>query len=284
MKNKKKLIRVVAIILVLLVLAWYALSDKIVIRYYNIETDKVDNHIRIVQLSDLHSCYYGENQSELLDAIYDVDPDIVVLTGDIFDDEIDNQKSEIVISNLAAKYPVFYVSGNHDVWASSEWKKDQRRILKENGVIVLKERSSRIIVNNEYIDIYGIQDPAFTVKKSQDNYHHDAEYVRGQMWMLNYHEDEHVLSILLAHRPEFEEIYDDWNFDLILSGHTHGGVVRIPYILNGIYAWGQGFFPTWSGGLYALDNSIMIISRGLSRESSGKRVFNRPELVVIDIW
>lgn len=284
MSSNKKIVKIVSIILLLAIVAVYALSNKLVIRFYNIETDKIDGHIRIVQLSDLHSCYYGENQSEIIDAIIKLNPDIVVLTGDIFDDEIENTNSEIVIKALAERYPVYYISGNHDLWASREWKRDQKRILKENHVIVLKERSSRIVFNGEYIDIYGIQDPAFAVKKSQDNRHHDEGYVRGQMHMLNYEEDEHIFSILLAHRPEFEDIYDSYNFDLVLSGHTHGGVVRIPYLLNGVYAWGQGFFPTWSGGLYALDNCIMIISRGLSRESSGRRVFNRPELVVIDIW
>lgn len=284
MKKYKKLIKIGVIVLMVALLALYALSDRLIIRHYNIETEKVDNHIRIVQLSDLHSCNYGENQHELLDAVYEADPDIVVLTGDIFDDEIENTNTEIVIQGLAERYPVYYISGNHDCWASSDFKRDQRRILNENNVVVLRDISLRISVNGELIDLCGIQDPAKFVKKSQDNRHHDEGYVRGQMWMLNHQGDEEVMSILLAHRPEFQDIYDQWDFDLILSGHTHGGVIRIPYLMNGIYAWGQGFFPAFSGGLYVLDNSVMIISRGLSRESSGKRVFNRPELVVIDIW
>lgn len=284
MKKHKKLIKALIIVVVLLLVAYFALSDKLLIRYYTIESDKIENHIRVVQISDLHSCYYGENQSELVDAVVELDPDIVVLTGDIFDDEIDNSKSEMVISALSDKYPLFYVSGNHDMWASREWKIEQRQILKDNHVRVLKEGVIRCNIKGEFIDIYGIQDPAAFVRKAEDNRRHDEGYVRGQMWQIDYVDTPYHYSILLAHRPEFQDIYDDWGFDLVLSGHTHGGVIRIPYIMNGLYAWGQGFFPMWSGGFYVLDNSLMIISRGLSRESSGKRVFNRPELVCIDIY
>ncbi len=91
-------------------------------------------------------------------------------------------------------------------------------------------------------------------------------------------------TVLLSHRPEFFELYTEYNFDLVLSGHAHGGQWRIPYILNGLYAPNQGVFPKYAGGEYTENNTTMIVSRGLARESTLlPRFYNRPELVIIDL-
>ena len=96
-------------------------------------------------------------------------------------------------------------------------------------------------------------------------------------------DDISIYKILLSHRPERIEYYRRFSFDLVLSGHTHGGQIRIPYIINGLFAPNQGFFPKYGGGIYKHDNLIHIISRGLSINPIRPRIFNSPELVVIKI-
>lgn len=95
--------------------------------------------------------------------------------------------------------------------------------------------------------------------------------------------DSKVYTVLLSHRPEFVNEYEKYNFDLVLTGHTHGGMWRLPFVMNGLYAVGQGWLPHYAGGKYDLGNTTMIIGRGLTKFFKVPRIFNPPELVVVDI-
>ena len=231
---------------------------------YTLVSRKVSKKVRIVHISDLHSCSYGKDMKNLINAVDAAEPDIIVLTGDIFDNRTDNKNSDTLLKAIAKKYPCYYVSGNHEYWWNM-WDTFSRR-AESFGVTVLQ---------GENVDIDGIticgasakSDIGDSVKVCADNADTDS------------------FNVLLAHFPENIDFYRSFGkFDLVLSGHAHGGQWRLPPFINGLYAPGQGLFPKYAGGRYDFDDTTFIVSRGLSRTMEHfPRIFNNPELVVIDI-
>lgn len=251
-----------------------AVDERIKVRTVKIPTDKVDGEIRILHLSDLHASPFGKDQAELISRIDSLSPDVILMTGDIFENRKTNEEAETLLADIGLRYPCYYVSGNHEV-ATLKLKKIKKQIA-SYGVKVLEGETVVFEVNGQNISISGIDDPlAFP----------DS---RGRLWedqLRDCNDDisEDVFSVLLTHRPELADLYADTDFDLILSGHAHGGQVIIPGIVNGIYAPHQGFFPEYAGGTFTLkDSQTMVVSRGLSKYIR-PRIFNRPELVLIEL-
>lgn len=236
---------------------------------YEIASDKVTAPVRLAVVSDLHSCAYGDGQRTLLDAAAAQAPDAVLMTGDIVDDEMPEENAWTAMAGLAAAYPCFYVTGNHEWWIA-----DTERVLRrmeELGVAVLQGECAPLEVNGQTVAVCGIDDP-------------DSGESEEQLAAAGNTVMENTFTVLLAHRPERIADYLAYPFDLVLSGHAHGGQWRIPGILNGLYAPHQGLFPTYAGGRYDFDGAAFIVSRGLARESTKvPRIFNRPELVIVDI-
>ena len=263
----------VCLVVILLVLALLiaACDSRLVLRIYSLETEKVSAPVRLAVLADLHSCDYGEGQRELLDLVEDLSPqpDAVLLAGDIVDDKLPEDNAWTTIDSLAAVYPCFYVTGNHE-WRGGE----AERIcadMEARGVAVLRgEAVSLTAKNGQTIQVCGVDDPEAGME--------------GQLAQAGGQAEPGKFSLLLAHRPERIEDYLAYPFDLVVSGHAHGGQWRIPGILNGLLAPNQGFFPPYAGGQYDFADTTLIVSRGLARESTRvPRIFNRPEVVVIDL-
>lgn len=267
---------IILIFLVLIIAPGF--YNELTITNYKLEVQKIKNPIRIALVSDLHSCKYKEEQYELIDALNSQSPDLVMLVGDIFDDVIEDYNAEKFLEGISNKYPIYYVTGNHEYWSGEEKFENKMRILEKYGVKRLQSSSDTILINGEKIIIYGVDDPDSQNPKSKD-----TTYFQNEIKILSSEIPKNEFTILLSHRPEFFDLYNQFEFDLVLSGHAHGGQWRIPGILNGIYAPNQGFFPKYSGGKYE-DKTTMIVSRGLSRESTRiPRFYNPPELVIIDL-
>jgi len=227
-------------------------------------------------VTDLHSCKYGKNQKTLIDAVVKQNPDIVLLGGDIFDDKIPDENTELFLAGISGKYPCYYVTGNHEYW--SRRVDEMLDILKKYNVTILDGKSETVEVNNQKISISGIDDPDANL------YTGKGEGFYAQLDEINQIKDDSLFTILLAHRPSYVNKYLDYNFDLVLSGHAHGGQWRIPFLLNGVFAPDEGFLPKYAGGQYDFPNGKMIVSRGLARESTRvPRIFNRPELVIVNL-
>lgn len=234
---------------------------------YTVYSAKITKKIRAAQISDLHSCYYGKDMKNLLDALDEAAPDIVVLTGDIYDDIADNENTRIFLKAAAKKYPCFYIAGNHENRLGDREK--YRRETESYGVTVLEGdnvRFGEITVCGAANSSDGTLSFAKSVEKCAEN-------------------ADDGFNLLLAHYPERIDSYLSFDkFDLILCGHAHGGQWRIPCILNGLFAPGEGLFPKYAGGRYDFDSGTMIVSRGLSRTKEIiPRIFNNPELVIVDI-
>ena len=262
---------------VLAALAVWALWTGLAVRTYTLETAKLDQPVRLLLLTDLHSTVHGRDQQALIDLVRAQAPDAVLLSGDIADDEVPHRGTELLLEAVAGKYPCFYVTGNHEFWA--EGTEEILEMFRRYGVTVLAGTWSDLTVRGQTIRIFGVDDPegfeAAPGEAVPAGWLEQWETCRAGL-------EEGTFSVLLSHRPELTELYRGSGFDLVVSGHAHGGQVRVPLLLNGLYAPNQGFFPRYAGGLYDLDGTALAVSRGLSI-SRLPRVFNPPEAVVIDL-
>lgn len=239
---------------------------------FNLLREGDENAVRCVLVTDLHSCYYGRNQKNLIKRIDKENPDIIFLGGDIFDDKIDDDNAMILLEDISKKYKCFYVSGNHEYW--SERCDEMKEKVRSLGITVLEGDCETIEINGKTIDVCGVDDPT-RLYEGQFKEQLDNAYAKTSR--------DHF-KILLTHRPERADLYSKYDFDLVLSGHAHAGQIRIPFINIGLYAPNQGLFSKYVSGIYTLENgSRLIVSRGLARESTpAPRFFNHPEIVVID--
>lgn len=275
MKVKKKSIFIICIILLISILI-VAFDVRLKTVTYNINTPKIIEEIRLVLVTDLHSCYYGKNQSRIVDKIEEYQPDAVLLGGDVFDDVLDDANACTLVDELAKKYKTYYVSGNHEWWSNR--MQDMFDYLTSKGVTALRGDVDILTVGKDTLAIFGIDDPEVNVYDPTFKSWEEQLEKAGQKL------EENCFNLLLAHRPEYAEKYFEYGFDAVLSGHAHGGQFRIPFIMNGFYAPNQGLFPKLAGGTYDFDGKKLIVSRGLARESTRlPRVFNKPELVFVNL-
>jgi predicted MPP superfamily phosphohydrolase len=270
LKRKRIIFGVLAVFFIIIIIV--GLNNQLTIKGYYLHSSKIKTNIKIVLLADLHSCSYGKSQQQLIEAISKQNPDIILMSGDIADDVLPDDKVKELLNGISYKYPCFYVSGNHEFWSNRV--EIQKEMFRSYGVNVLEGTCGNISLNGENIAICGVDDPDVGLEKFESQLDDVAKFITKDKY-----------TILLAHRPELIKRYSEYNFDLVLSGHAHGGQWRIPFILpNGLYAPNQGFFPEHTNGIYEYNNIKLLVSRGLSRESTHiPRFFNPPELVVINL-
>ncbi len=274
-KNKKAILGVSTIIFILGALFFVVTDSRLKIVRYDIKSEKIERPFKVAHITDLHNCYYGDGQKDLIEALDAENPDLVVFTGDIFEEDLPHINSKTFISGIKDKYDLYYVTGNHEFY-----KGDIDEVfdfLAENNVNVLHGDRKEVEINGNKIVINGIDDECIDWINGGGAFDKQLNY-------LNSTTDKSKFNIFLSHRPYLVETYTKGGYDLILCGHSHGGQVRIPFLLNGIVDPDQGLFPKYVGGRYEVEGSTMIISRGLARESTRvPRVFNRPELVILNI-
>lgn len=273
--NKKHIL--IATITIIIVLALLAFDVRLKIVQYTITSEKIKKPMRIALITDLHSCKYGAGQKTLIDAVDREKPDMILLGGDIFDDEIPDDNTKIFLSAIAKKYPCYYVTGNHEYWSMRvnemlDW-------LRAHGIEDIGGKTIQTNINGNEICLSGLNDP------DEARYTGEGDGMKAELGRAMNERDDTAFTMLLTHRPSFVNLYKDAGFDLVLAGHAHGGQWRVPGVLNGVFAPDEGFFPKYAGGFYHFDNGgEMIVSRGLARESTRvPRIFNRPELVIVDL-
>lgn len=274
-----------------------AFSRRLRLCEYDIKSDKLNSELRILQISDLHDCKFGKEQEKLIRLVSEARPDVILLTGDIVNDTneltgkmpilSDGHPVKPLLDGIISIAPVYMVYGNHE--ANIKEIDELTAELAAMGIRLIGQKSDRIVLNGQRIDIFGIDDPRFfgagkqkmslfeRLSDDRTRTSPGLEAWRDELSRLR--PDNEVFSLLLSHRPEEYERYGDFN--LTFSGHAHGGQWRIPFILNGLYAPHQGLFPKHAGGVYRLDTgNIHIVSRGLSLIRC-PRVFNRPEVWLV---
>ncbi len=271
--------------------------------FHSVSSLKVDNKVRVIQLTDLHNCSYGKENSKLIDRISKLKPDVIICTGDMLD-STKNRKEEIanLCSALADIAPSYYIYGNNEVEVIYDMplsltaldkkfgfndvvreegrleslKDDFETLLEKSGVTVLKNESDTITVGTTDIDVYGVltSNPSAFWPYSGKSF---SDYI----WT-----NPDNLKITAVHEPFiFEELYSDFWGDLMISGHTHGGHIRIP-ILGPLYTPEGGIFPGRNNkyvySRYDVSGRPLIVSSGLDNTNIF-RINNEPEVVIIDI-
>lgn len=254
------------------VLTCIGLDQRMIVRRYTIETDKVDAPVRLAVVTDLHGNDYGPEGSHLTAPLEKEQPDAILLVGDMFSADGDATDELAFFHTLSDLAPTCYVPGNHEYW-----EYDLPALcadIRAAGVHVLDQNCLPLQINGQTVNICGIPDPVSGVDTGEALARAaDAIHLKGY-------------TVLLSHRPElFGQYAATGDFDLVLCGHAHGGQVRIPLLVNGLYAPDQGLFPKYAGGRYDESGTTMIVSRGLSKQQQWyiPRIFNRPELVLVTI-
>lgn len=269
---RKKHWWILPVLAILVVLTLIALDERLILRTYTVVSPKLTAEVRLAVVTDFHS---SDNADDVVAMVTSCAPDAVLMVGDMFDDDIANRPTERTLSlmrQLSAQYPCYYVSGNHEAWTGEMDALYQQ--TEEAGVTVLRMSSGVLTVRGQRIALCGIPDPYEMVFSGAPD---TEEQLRQALEDV----DSADFTVLLAHRPELLAKYAQFPLDLVVSGHAHGGQVRIPGVLNGLYAPNQGWFPKLAGGAYTQDGTTLIVSRGLAVRTWLPRIFNRPEVVLV---
>ena len=232
---------------------------------------KAPAELRIVHLSDIHNNWSSSANRYLANKVRMLHPDLIIITGDLFDYHHSGSERGLQLAQwLIEIAPVYFIHGNHEVMLQDPGLDDQ---LRSRGVRVLvNQKESPVkgvtLIGLEDVDIIDIYD-----KQLQ------AEFLNEQLRQLA---DGKGYTILLSHQPQHFKLYCTYPVDLVLCGHAHGGQIRLPFT-DGLYAPDQGLFPEYTSGRHEFNGTTMIVSRGIGRSLAPLRIFNDPEIVVLDL-
>lgn len=238
--------------------------------------------MKIVMLADLHSNTYGANNETLIERIQEKSPDIILVAGDlIVGRETENMDTAYqLLHRLSKSCPIYYGIGNHEqklILNHSKAYEEYQNKLKSVGIIFLENRSVTLKKDNQILSITGVMIGKEYFKKLKQPIM-TKEYLQNLVGFPN----NQWYNILIAHNPSFFPEYASWGADLTVSGHNHGGIVRLPG-LGGVVSPQYKLFPMYDAGKFQKDNKIMLVSRGLGLHTIKIRIWNRPELMVITL-
>lgn len=248
-------------------------SQTLEISRYEVASEKLSESFdgfRIVQLSDLHGAEFGDDGMGLVEKVRELEPDIIALTGDFITDESDLAAVKKLAERITRLCPVYFVSGNHEF--GSGFAVELRNILEDAGVKYLSNEYLTISRGEDTILLGGVEDP---------NAYADMLTPEELAQKMN-EAAPAAFKILLGHRNYWMTEYPELPVDLILSGHAHGGLVRIPGV-GGLIGTDRHLFPDFVEGKFNNGNYTMIVSRGLGNSVPIPRIFNRPEIVCVTL-
>jgi len=265
------LLLLAALALLIVFLKWG--NDSLQTEVFSFRAEKLPEGFegcRLAVLADLHGKEFGRGNDRLLQAVRNAKPDYILLAGDIADEHTDLSILEPLASGLTAIAPTYYVSGNHE-W-SAKILPDVAARLKNGGVVYLNNTFTVLKRNGSSLVLAGVDDPnGYADQKTPQEL---ADEVRRDMG--------DPFWILMAHRSNGYPVYGTLGADLVISGHAHGGIIRLPFT-DGLFGNDMNFFPTWTSGFYYDYATPLFASRGLGNVKPSFRVFNRPQLAILEL-
>ena len=283
--REKRVVVIILWILLFTVLFFLAVMiidcNRFVVKEYTWESDKLQKDGKFILLSDLHNKSFGEKNEKLFRTIEKQNPDVILIAGDMYTAAKNQDNSDVAefVSRLSKKYPVYYGNGNHE--HKTKLYREEFGNLYEPYMNRVKEAGAVVLVNENIaipqfgICVYGREVERrfyqkFTCPKMEEDYLKRSLGTPAK----------EKVNLLIAHNPDYFEAYAEWGADLVVSGHVHGGLMRLP-LFGGVISPRLRLFPHYDGGRFEKDGSTMILGRGLGAHTLPIRIFNPGELVVI---
>lgn len=258
-------------------------SNRFVTRTYEIRSKKLTKPCKFVLLADLHNKSFGKENHRLLSAIEEISPDGILVAGDMLTAEkgADFSHALSLMERLAKSYPVYYGMGNHEYRLGLY--PEQYPGMYEGYIAGLKKAGIEPLINEAaYLPAWNISVCGAQIDRYYYKHLRRAPMESSYLPKILGVPDRDKFQLLIAHNPVYFDAYADWGADLVVSGHVHGGIMRLPF-LGGVLSPSLTLFPRYDGGLFREYGSTMILSRGLSSHTIPIRIFNPGELIVIDL-
>lgn len=260
----------------------YASKNFIEVTTYEYPSDKITEEINIIVISDAHAHSFGDNNVKLIHKVMKEQPDAILLNGDIinFYEKSTDYLSQLV-SSLNDIAPVYFTIGNHEMAYMTKNAESIERVVEEAGGIYLDQEYNDFVIREQTIRIGGLYDYAYNnLQVPQEQY-----FEKGSYQFLQKYVDTNDFTLLMSHRPEsFINSDEDarWPIDLVVSGHEHGGQIRLPFI-GGFYSTHLGLFSEFLDGYHNINGITILVSRGLGTHESTvpPRMYNIPEIIKI---
>ena len=278
-KKKKSGKKVLAVLLVIVaviglsVLSVINQNNQLEKKFYQVKSDKVVDNIRVVCIADMHLKEFGDENANLVNEIKNLSPDLIAIVGDMNHEDKPHEYDCVVslCKKLNEVAPVYYSLGNHEIdsmlFSDSKIYDD----LKAAGIKIFNNESETVTIGGTPVDIIGL------TQGPPEYNEYGRKFFEGVM------ENNENFKLVLTHYPEnFQGVIEEHNIDLALTGHAHGGLIRLPWI-GGLYAADQGFLPELEDGYHEIENSKVVITRGLGKSGVMPRINNKPEIAVVDI-
>lgn len=284
-KHRKIIISIVSIILIVVLMIIAVGNSFLSVTEYTIDLSGLSGSVKVVVISDLHGKEYGKDNSRLLAKISKQNPDAIFVVGDMLDDS-DSENGFSETTKLLIEFldiaPVYLSYGNQEKEYSGDILDGFINTITENGIIVLDDSFVDCEIGGQKIRIGGTMGHAFPFGRTKEEFENSNAYI-----FLKDMEKTDSPTIVLAHMPDtfiFNSAHNYWsNIDLVVSGHTHGGVIRLPFA-GGLFAPMQGLFPEYDYGFYMLgEKMMMVITSGLSGYKFIPRFLNLPEICVLNL-
>lgn len=264
------------IILFVIILAVYALIENRFILL--VRHEKIGKGVKIAHITDLHKRRFGKNNIRLCRKIAEENPDLIIISGDIVSRKEKNFLcAEETLKFLCRIAPVYMIFGNHEQSLPDDKLKEFMEKISSTDVILLKNETITVEIRGRKLNIAGIE-PEYTTYKKNNGYKNLDIIDVSEMIRLVGNKPEGQ-TLLIAHNPLFAQAYSEWGADYTISGHVHGGAVRIPFTHIGLLSPERKFLPKYSKGVYTIGKMKLLLSGGLGK----LRLFNPPETVIYEI-
>lgn len=262
----------------------HASKNFIEVTTYEYPSEKIDEEVNMIVISDAHAHDFGSNNMDLVNTVKNQKPDAILLVGDIINFyESSTDYLSKLISSLIDVAPVYYTLGNHEMSYKSTNAVSIEGVVEQAGGIYLDQEYKDLIINNQNIRLGGLYDYAYNnLQVPQEQYEEKGSY----LFLKDYVETD-SFTLLMSHRPEsFINMEEDarWPIDLVVSGHEHGGQIRLPFI-GGFYSTHLGLFSEFLDGYHTINGITILVSRGLGTHEASvpPRMYNIPEIIKIKL-
>lgn len=276
-------------IIIVLIFIYISYENKnLEVTHYTIQSKKLPKSFhgsKFIVIADLHNNTFGKDNFILIQEIDKINPDFIVIAGDLIvgNDSNDFTTTINLLSNLSKKYTIYYGYGNHEQrvipegrYKNGQWKNYLKK-LHQLKIHILENKSMKITKEGDSIEIVGLAIDLHYFRK-QGIPDMKVDYLEKLVGKT----DKKCYNIVIAHNPVYFKEYIKFGADLVLSGHIHGGMIRLPF-LGGLVSPQYELFPKYDAGKFAEEDNVMLVSKGLGTHTIKIRVFNRPELMVVTL-